>query len=37
MNSEFILIFSCQVIKRKDRFIEKFMANQSLLDYFAIQ
>jgi len=25
------------LIKRKDKFIEKFMANQSLLDYFAFQ
>jgi len=25
------------LIKRKDKFIEKIMANQSLLDYFAIQ
>ena len=25
------------LIKRKDKFIEKFMASQSLLDYFAIQ
>jgi len=24
-------------MKRKDKFVEKFMANQSLLDYFAIQ
>jgi len=24
------------LIKRKDKFIEKFMASQSLLDYFAI-
>jgi len=24
-------------MKRKDKFIEKFMASQSLLDYFAIQ
>jgi len=37
MNPEFILTFSYQVIKRKDKFIEKFMANQSLLDYFAFQ
>jgi len=25
------------LMKRKDKFIEKFMASQSLLDYFAIQ
>jgi len=25
------------LIKRTDKFIEKFMANQSLLDYFAFQ
>ena len=25
------------LVKRKDKFIEKFMASQSLLDYFAIQ
>ena len=25
------------LMKRKDQFIEKFMASQSLLDYFAIQ
>jgi len=43
MNPEFILIFNYQklpnelLIKRKDKFIEKFMANQRLLDYFAFQ
>ena len=26
-----------RLMKRKDKFIEKFMASQSLLDYFAIQ
>jgi len=25
------------LMKRKDKFIEKFMASQRLLDYFAIQ
>ena len=25
------------LVKRKDKFIEKFMASQCLLDYFAIQ
>jgi len=28
---------SKRLMKRKDKFIEKFMASQSLFDYFAIQ
>jgi len=40
MNSELIFTFNYQVnfwSKEKDKFIENFMASQSLLDYFAIQ
>ena len=41
MNPEWVY-FNLQLpsellIKRKDKFIEKFVANQSLLDYFAFQ